>query len=190
MKRSRKKPSTLPLDLRECKYRSEEELRRNGNWKERTSIVWPVLAVIGLPEYVDSAPWIGRSDEGGRLRVGSTVNCEVICALDGAGVANLTDGRVWDGIPSSNGALVCLAIDGNLADNPVGLDEREKHERHEGENGKEESCGLHCSWNKRSPLENAFALKRETKKSRRRKEREGRRKGNGEQRAWLCGFYT
>jgi len=106
--------------------------------------VWPILAVVGRPEHVDAASWVRRSDKGCRFRVGSAGYSLVVSALDGAGGADLTDGRAWDRLSSSDRTLECLAIDGDLADNTVGLGERKKHEGNkEGEGREEESCGLH-----------------------------------------------
>lgn len=105
----------------------------------------PVLAVVGRPEHVNSASWVGRSDEGGRLRVGSAGHGLVGGTLHGAGGADLTDGRAWDRLSSGDRTLVRLAIDDDLANNAVGLNEREKHEGNkEGEGGQEESGSLHC----------------------------------------------
>jgi hypothetical protein len=108
--------------------------------------VGPVVVVVGRPEHVNVAPGVGRGDEGGRLCVGSAGHSNVVGALDGAGVADLTDGGVWDELSSGDGTLVGLAVDGDLGDNPVSLGEREEHEGNkEGEGGEEESGGLHCS---------------------------------------------
>jgi len=104
--------------------------------------VRPVFAVIGRPEHIDSAPWVGRSDKWGGLRVGSAGHSLVHSALNGASVADLTNGRAWDRLPSGNGTLITLAVNGELAGDTVGLDEGEKHEGNKGEDGKEES--LHC----------------------------------------------
>ena len=107
--------------------------------------MWPVLPVVGRPEHIDITSWVGRSDEGGGLRAGSAGQSLVRSALDGAGIANLTDGRACDRRPSGDGTLVGLAVDSDLADNTVGFSERKKHERNkEGEDGKEKSRGLHC----------------------------------------------
>ena len=106
--------------------------------------MWPVLAVVGLPKGVDSTSRVGRSDEGGRLRVGSTSHRQVVGTLDGARVADLTNGRAWDRISSSNGTLVHFAINGNLTENTVGPNKWEECEGDEEECGEEESCGLHC----------------------------------------------
>jgi hypothetical protein len=101
--------------------------------------VWPVLAVVGRPEEVNRATRVGGSDEGGRLRVGSAGQSLVVSTLDGAGVADLTDGGAWDRLSSGDRALVGFAIDGDLASDTVGLDEGEKHEwNKEREGGKEE----------------------------------------------------
>jgi hypothetical protein len=90
--------------------------------------VWPVLAVVGRPEHVDSATGVGGSDEGGRLRVGSAAHRPVVGTLDGAGVADLTDGGAWNRLSTGDGTLVGCAIDGNLTGDAVGLGEGEKHE--------------------------------------------------------------
>jgi len=102
--------------------------------------VWPVLAVVGSPEHVNSATWVGGSDKGSRLRVGSAGYGLVVSTLDGAGVADLTDGRACNRLTSGDGALVGFAVDGDLANDTVGLGKREKHEwNKEREGGKEES---------------------------------------------------
>ena len=102
--------------------------------------MWPVLAVVGRPEQVDSATWVGRGDEGGRLRVGSAGHSLVVSTLDGAGVADLTDGGAWNRLSSGNRTLVGFTIDGDLSSDTVGLSQRKKHERNkEREGGKEES---------------------------------------------------
>lgn len=88
----------------------------------------PVLAVIGLPEDFNGAPWVCRSVKGGGFRVGPASHGLVHSALDGTGVADLTDGRAWNLVSSSNGPLVRLAIDTDLSHNAVGLDERENKE--------------------------------------------------------------
>jgi len=106
--------------------------------KKQTSVVWPVLAVVCGPEHVNSATWVGGSDEGGRLRVGSAGHSLVVSTLDGAGVGDLTDGGAWNRLSSGDRALVGFAIDGDLANDTVGLDEREKHERNEEREGRKE----------------------------------------------------
>jgi len=111
-----------------------------------TGVVWPVIAVVGRPEYIDIATRVGRSDKGGRLRVGPTGHRYVVSTLDGAGVGDLTDGGVWERLSAGDGALVGLAINGDLAGNTVGLGDREKHEGDkEREGGEEESGSLHGS---------------------------------------------
>lgn len=107
--------------------------------------MWPVLAVVGCPKHANCASWVGRSDEGGRLRVGSAGHGFVVSAFDRAGGADLTDGRAWVRLSPSNRTLERLAIDGDIADNTVGLGERKKHDRNkEGKGREEERCGLHC----------------------------------------------
>jgi len=101
--------------------------------------VWPVLAVVCGPEHVNSAAWVGGSDEGGRLRVRSAGHSLVVSTLDGAGVGDLTDGRAWGRLSTSDRTLVDFAINSDLAKDTVGLDEGEKHEGNKGENGEEES---------------------------------------------------
>ena len=100
----------------------------------------PVPTVVGGPERFDSAPWVGRSDQGSRLCVGPTGDILVHSALDGAGGTDLADGRVWDRRSSGGGTLVSLVIDGETSENTVGLREGEEHKRKkEGEGGEEES---------------------------------------------------
>lgn len=88
----------------------------------------PAVVVDDLPEHADSASWIGRNDEGSRLRDG------YVC-LDGeAGVADLTDGGVWDhwAGPSGDRNLVCLVVDSKPAENAAGLGEWGKHDGKKG----------------------------------------------------------
>jgi len=101
--------------------------------------VRPVLEVIGRPEHIDLAPWVGRSNKWGRLRVGSASHSLVHSTLNGTSIADLTNGRAWDRLPTGGGALVTLAVNSDFAGNTVGLDEGEKHEGNKGEDGKEES---------------------------------------------------
>lgn len=117
---------------------------------ERTCVVRPVLAVVGRPEHVNCATGVGGSDEGGRLCVRPAGHGLVGSTLDRAGVADLTDGGTLDRVSSGDGTLVGLAIDGDLADDAVGLGEREKHEGNkEGKGGEEENSRLHRSLVKR-----------------------------------------
>ena len=88
-----------------------------------------MLTVVGLPEGLDGASWVRRSVKGGGLRVGPTGHGVVHRALDGTGVADLTDGRAWGLVSSGDGTLVSLAIDGDLSENAVGLGERENKEK-------------------------------------------------------------
>ena len=104
----------------------------------------PILTVVGRPEHIDSASWVGRSNERGGLRVGSAGHSLVHSAFDGASVTDLTDGRAWDGLSSGDGALVGLSINGDVANNTVGLSKWEKHKGNKGEGGEQESRGLHC----------------------------------------------
>lgn len=111
----------------------------------RTSVMWPVLAVVGCPEYVDSASWVCGSDERGRLRAGSAGHGLVGGTLDGAGAVDLTDGRAWDRLSSGDRTLVRLAVDADRGDNTMGLDDRKKRKgNQDGEGGCEESGSLHC----------------------------------------------
>ena len=96
--------------------------------EKRTSVVGPVLAVVGCPEHINCATRVGGSDKRGGFRVGSTGHGLVVSTLDGAGVGDLTDGRAWERLSSSDRTLEGLAIDGDRGDNTVGLGEREKHE--------------------------------------------------------------
>ena len=105
---------------------------------ERTCVVRPVLAVVGRPEHVNCATGVGGSDEGGRLCVRPAGHGLVGSTLDRAGVADLTDGGTLDRVSSGDGTLVGLAIDGDLADDAVGLGEREKHEGNKEGKGREE----------------------------------------------------
>jgi hypothetical protein len=109
-----------------------------------TSVMWPVLAVVGRPEHVDIAAGVGRSDKGGRPRVGSAGHGLVVSTLYGAGGTDLTNWRAWDQLASSDRTLVGFAINDDIIDDTVGLDEREKHEGNKGEGGEEESGSLHC----------------------------------------------
>ena len=101
--------------------------------------MWPILVVVSRPEHTHSASRVCRSDEGGRLRVGSTGHSLVRSTLNGTGSANLADGRAWDRLPSGQGTLVRLSIDGDLLDNTVGPGEGEKHEDNKGESGEKGS---------------------------------------------------
>ena len=106
----------------------DQELIHHRGRMKRTSVVGPVLAVVGLPEDLDGASWVCRSVKGSGLRVGPAGHGLVHSAFDGTGVADLTDGRAWNLLSASNGTLVRLAIDSDLAPNAVGLDEWEKKE--------------------------------------------------------------
>ena len=104
----------------------------------------PILTVVGRPEHINSASWIGRSNERGGLRVRSAGHSLVHSAFDRASGADLADGRAWDGLSSGDGALVGLSINSDVANNTVGLSKREKHKGNKGEGGEEESRGPHC----------------------------------------------
>jgi len=95
-------PSTVALtdfiNLEPLSFRGVELVAWNRAARSKvdfhgTGVVRPVLAVVSRPEHINGASWIGGSNEGGGLRVGSAGHSLVHSALDGAGVGDLTDGR-------------------------------------------------------------------------------------------------